>query len=354
MFDELLIASEAALDKVDTYLPLPENQLGRAVLTRLHATGQTALFGSMTRIHGHPGVGKTHLALWTLKELRRRNSRLKFAYASTRQLCQCLSLADSRQSLADFLEKCRQLDVVICEDLDWLTAVPAAQADFMQLTEALEESLTRILVTSRKPIGELRPMDQRLISRCHGGLCVSLPMVGFESRVQLLLHWFQEFKLPILKPVLASASFLAEKLPGSPRELYQAISKLAELQKKVRSPIDIDYLEQWLAADSKAPRLSFDAIVHKVAQEFGVDPSELRSRSRQLGLAVPRQCAMWLARELTGKPLDQIGQYFDRSHTTVSHSLTRIRDLLPKAPTLRHQVHKLRQQLKDLPREDCA
>lgn len=354
MFDELLIASNKALDAVDTYLSLPENQFGRAVLTRLHGSRSSTTFGSMTVIHGRAGVGKTHLALWALKDLRRRNPRLKFAYASVRKICEWISLAEARQSLADFLEKCRQVDVMVCEDLDWLTAVPAAQADFMQLIDALEESVTRILVTSRKPIGELKPMDQRLVSRCHGGLSVSLPPPGCESRIQLLLHWFQEFKLPILKPVLASASFLAEKLTGPPRELHETMRKLANRQSQDRSLIDVEYLTDWLAAEIKGPSLSFEAIVRKVAQEFGVDPAELRSRSRQMGLAVPRQCAIWLARELTGRPLDQIGEYFDRSHTTVSHSLSRIRELLPKQPALRHQVHKIRQQLKELPREDCA
>ena len=224
----------------------------------------------------------------------------------------------------------------------------------MMLIEALEESLTQVLLTSRKPVGELRPIDQRLVSRCHGGLCVAMPMLSFESRVQLIQHWFQELKLPILKPMSACARFLAERLPLTPRDLRDTVLKLAAGQTRQRSLIDVAYLESWLAKESHAPRLSFEAIVCQVAREFGVDPAEIRSRSRQQGLSVPRQCAMWLARELTGRPLDQIGQYFDRSHTTVSHSLARLRELLPSIPSLRHQVQKLRKQLNELPREDCA
>ena len=181
-----------------------------------------------------------------------------------------------------------------------------------------------------------------------------MPMLSVESRIQLFQQWFRELELPILKPFAASARFLAERLPLTPRELRQAVLELADRQAKQPVPIDIAYLEHWLTSEKRAPHLSFDAIVIQVAREFGVEPFELRSRSRQQGLAVPRQCAMWLARELMGRPLNQIGQYFDRSHTTVSHSLSRLEELFPSAPSLRQQVQKLRQQLKELPREDCA
>lgn len=354
MFEELLVASKSALLSVDTYLSFAENQLACAAVTRLHPSRRAALPGSITMVHGPAGVGKTHLALHTLRELSRRHSKLVFAYASVNELCESIRRADERQSLAEFLEACQSLDVLVCEDLGWLIQAPAAQPAFMTLVEALEESSTQILITSRKPVGELRSIDQRLVSRCHGGLCVPMPMCGVDSRIQLLQHWFRELHLPILKPFAASAKYLAERLPVSPRELRQAVLELADQQSRQPAPIDVAYLQSWLAAENRSPRLSFDAIVLQVAREFGVEPFELRSRSRQQGLAVARQCAMWLARELTGRPLEQIGEYFDRSHTTVSHSLSRLKELLPSTPSLRQQVHKLRQQLKELPREDCA
>lgn len=354
MFEELLVASKLALQNVDTYLSFAENQLARAAVTRLHPARRSPLPGSITLIHGPEGVGKTHLALHTLKQLTHRQPKLVVAYASVNELCDTIQRAEERQSLADFLEFCQTLDVLVCDDLTWLTQSPAFQSGFMMLIEALEQGSTQILLTSRKPVGELRSIDQRLVSRCHGGLCVPMPMCSLESRIQLLQHWFRELKLPILKPFAASAKYLAERMPLSPRGLRQAVQELAEEQSRHPAAIDVAYLQSWLSTANRSPRLSFDAIVLQVAREFGVEPMELRSRSRQQDLAVARQCAMWLARELTGRPLEQIGDYFGRSHTTVSHSLSRLKDLLPSAPSLRQQVHKLRQQLKELPREDCA
>ena len=355
MFEELLAASHLALHGVDTYLPFAENQLARAAVTRLcPTTRQSPVSGSLTLIYGPAGVGKSHLVRWTLQELTRKHPRLIWICATVQDLCEQMQREEQSQSLAEFLEGCQALDVLVCEDLHQLVLAPSLQPYFAMLIEALEESVIQILITSNQPVGQIRVLDQKLVSRCHGGLCVSMPLPNLESRVLLLQQWFQEFRLPILKPFSASTQFLAEKLPISPRELRYAVKELSVLQGRQPAPIDVAYLERWVAAEGRSPRLSFEAIVLQVAQEFGVEPHDLRSRSRQQGLAVPRQCAMWLARELTGRSLNQIGEYFDRSHTTVSHSLSKLNELLPTVPTLRQQVQKLRLQLKQLPHEDCA
>ena len=355
MFEMLLDQSKSAIENVDTYLSLPENRMARAAVTRLHPSRtSTGLSGSITLVYGPTGVGKTHLAIKSLHELVRRHPRIKFVYTSVKNLCEMLQRADDRSELAEFLEELRSLDVLVCEHLDWLEEAPSFQTLFVMLIEALDEGLTQILFTSSKPVGQIRPLDQRLVSRCHGGLCASMTSPGLESRVQLFQHWFRELKLPILKPFVASARLLAERLPLSTRELRNAASALAPHNARKPCPIDVAYLERWLSKENRTPRLSFEVIVHQVAQEFGVYPSEIRSRSRLQRLAVPRQCAMWLARDLTGRPLEQIGEYFDRSHTTVSHSLSRLEEQMPSIPSLRQQVRKLRKQLKELPREDCA
>src|SRR5436190_1524293 len=104
MFEELLKTSKSTLLEVDTYLSFTENQLGRAAVTRLHSTRSPMLSGSVTYLHGPAGVGKTHLALWTLNQLSKRHPQLKFAYASVKDQCDMLQRADESQMLAELLE----------------------------------------------------------------------------------------------------------------------------------------------------------------------------------------------------------------------------------------------------------
>ena len=129
------------------------------------------------------------------------------------------------------------------------------------------------------------------------------------------------------------------------------------IQHCIRRPalVDVPFLERWFSEDQPAEILSLDSITTEVAREFGIEPAELRSRSRQQGLILPRQCAMYLAKVLTGRPLEFIGHYFgERTHTTVSHSLSRLKELLPNAPTLRQQVQRLQKRIAESQREDCA
>lgn len=354
MFEELFAESQATLKNVDTYLTFPENHFGKAAMTRLFSNRPASIPATITSVVGPAGVGKSHLALSTVNELKQKHPRLKAGITTIRQLCASMQLADELQTLAELLESLATLDLLVAEDLDWLAQTPLMQHWFVMLLETIERSRTRLMITSRKPVGEMLTLDQRLVSRCHGGLTVGLSMPGLESRTLLLQLWFRELKLPIIKPFADSARFLAEQLPVSPRLLRETIWDLADHQIVEPCPIDVAYLQHWLKAENRSQRLSVDAIMKHVAQEFGLVPREIRSRSRQQNLAIPRQCAMLLARELTGQSLEQIGDYFGRSHATVSHSLSRLKELLPTVPILRQQIDRLRKQLRELPREDCA
>jgi chromosomal replication initiator protein len=149
--------------------------------------------------------------------------------------------------------------------------------------------------------------------------------------------------------------WLAERWPVSPRRLELLMTRLIEHCQRRPAIVDVPFLERWFSEDQPTANLSLDVITAAVAREFGIQPDDLRSRSRQPGLIVPRQCAMYLARKLTGRPLEFIGQYFGaRTHTTVSHCLSRLKELLPHAPTLRQQVQRLQRRIAESQREDCA
>ncbi len=357
MFERLVARSQSAVSATELFVSLPEHAFARAALARVTTHGKRTAFAShgLTFLSGPEGSGKSLLARQAILECLRRQPKLRYIIATAAELAELLALADELQSLADAWELFGSLDLLICEDLHGLEGKLALQELLLGLIDRASGAGPRVLVTCRKLPGELRDFSPRWVSRCHGGLCATLPWPGLEGRRELIARVAQVKHLPLCEPVAPTLKWLAERWPFSPRDIVHALDQLAETCHVQQAVVNQPFLERWLSQETRTASLTLDAIATVVAHEFGVEPLDLRSRSRQQGLIVPRQCAMFLAKELTGRPLESIGLYFgERTHTTVSHSLSRLKELLPHAPTLRQQVQKLRKRLAELKREDCA
>ena len=354
MFDVLVARSRSAVTAAELFVSLPEHAFARAALSRVtsHAKRTASSSSSLTFLSGPEGSGKSLLARQAILECLRRQPKLRYIIATAEELTDLLTLADELQSRTELLEMFGSLDLLVCEDLHGLEGKSDRQESLLALVEHSHDNALRILVTSRKLPGELRDFSSRWVSRLHGGLCATLPWPGLEGRRELIARLAQARHLPICEPVAATIECLAERWAFSPQDISLSIDRLCTACQTQQAVVDLPFLERWLLLESRTVSLSLDAIATVVAHEFGVQPDELRSRSRHQGLIVPRQCAMFLAKELTGRPLEFIGNYFgERTHTTVSHSLSRLRELLPQTPTLRQQVQKLRKRLAELKRE---
>ncbi len=375
MFDALVARSQSVIATVELFVPLPEQAFACAALSRLSGRHhQSNTVGGLTFLSGPEGSGKSFLARNAIREARRQQPRLVFAIAGAFDLAEVLVHADQSQSLAELLEQFTRLNLLICDDLQTLEGKCEHQRLLLELIDQLSQQGTHILITCRKLPGELRDFSPRWVSRCHGGLCTSLPNLSRDSRILFLGRLIEtgnsgnsrklsaaeqrrteHCPLTFAEPVQPTIEWLADHGPASPRDIVTMLNRFAERSMKRPALIDIPLLQQWMSEVLPAEVISLDSIVAVVASEFGIEPAELRSRSRHQSLIVPRQCAMFLARELTQRPLEFIGQYFgERTHTTVSHCLSRLKELLPHAPTLRQQVQRLQKRIAELRREDCA
>lgn len=355
MFDALVARTQSQIATAEFVVPLPEQAFACAALSRLTVRHRHSAPAPLTFLSGSQGIGKSFLARHGIREIRRQQPKLVSLMATANEVARLLSAAAKDQGLADALELFTRLHVFVCDDLQDLEGRSQDQDLLLELVELLSQNSIPVLITSRKLPGELRGFSPRWISRCHGGLCANLPSLSRESRIEFLTHLAEARQLPVAKPRQQVLAWIADRSPLSPRDLKRIVEQLVDHSGRRSVLTDIPFLEQWFSEGEPAEILSLDAITAAVATEFGISSDELRSRSRHQGLIVPRQCAMFLARELTGRPLESIGHYFgDRTHTTVSHCLTKLKDLLPQAPSLRQQVQRLRKRIADAQREDCA
>ena len=208
----------------------------------------------------------------------------------------------------------------------------------------LRRAETTIVCTSNQPPAELKGLIPRLANRFRGGLCVGVRNPGPASRTRLLSHFCSHLQIAIPQPVVR---LFASELAVSPRELLGLLLRFDDLATQQRTIPDARLARAFLKQEIAPVTVTIDDIAKAVARQFGVRLSEMCSQARDHVVAVPRQCAMYLSRELTGEHYSKIGEYYGgRSHSTVLHACNRIHQQLDNDAGLRQQLKRARQALR--------
>ena len=323
----------------DSFLPLPENQLALAAVQELFEPGPNRQ-GRLVFVSGPSGVGKSLLVRNSLRREPGKARKEKSAVLLASQFAAELAEASQNQTIDAFQTKYRSLELLICEDIP---AIAGRKESQEQLGLAIDEILAhggRVLISSTFSAGSLERFSRRLVNRFQGGVTAQIDLPEFESRVALLNHFASARQIAL--PPKAS-ELLADALPVSPRELLAALVHLETLARRQHSPITLALAEYHLGQETMPQPLALSEVAKAVARQFGVPLSGLRGKKRALGVVLPRQCAMFLARELTDQSLLAIAQFFGRRHhSTVLHACKRMESALHKEPALRQHLAQIR------------
>lgn len=324
---------------------VPEFQFPLAALQRLaHARRDAERCGQLTCLMGPRGSGKSHLARQAVRLAVQSQPRLRWGWLPATEWREALLDATRTEQLPEFLHECGRLQLVVCEDLDHALTDPESGDLFVGWLDALRARDVRMLITSSQPLGQLDRLPPRLVSRLHGGLTARLTPLSETSRLEFGQHWSTAKNLPI--PHNAWTLILQQSEP-TVRGMIHALQRIELGFRRESVAPTAANIERWLQASAESPTLSLAEIAQDVAAAFQVTLTGLRSSSRQQALLLPRQCAMYLAREIARWPLEAIGDYFGhRTHTSVSHSCKRLKELVDRSPTLREQVQRLTDQVR--------
>ncbi len=323
---------------------VPELRFPLAAVGRLaEPRRQAERCGQITTLIGPAGAGKSHLARHGVRSALQKTPRLRWAWHSANEWFAQLQDAVAQQALGEFLTACGQLQVVVCEDLDqaWTDAAPELWLEWL---DALRMHDARVLITLRQPPNELNGIPSRLLSRLRGGLTVRLGTWSEKSRTSFLKQSISRHDCPADEDVLA---WLGQHGGTHAGDLVATAARYVTAVQQGQLMPRLDPVQQWWQQAEAPPLLSLAVIAKEVATTFQVPLEELRSSSRLQALRIPRQCAMFLAREEAGLSLAAIGQFFgSRTHTSVAHSCRRLQELILESPTLREQVQRLRDHLR--------
>jgi len=321
------------------------NQLARAAAIQVAenpGTSYNPLF-----LYGGVGLGKTHLihAIGNAMVDANPNARVRYVHAD--QYVSDVVKAYQRKAFDDFKRYYHSLDLLLIDDIQFFSGKSRTQEEFFYAFEAMVAQRKQIIITSDTYPKELSGIDSRLISRFDSGLTVAIEPPELEMRVAILLRKADQEGLPMPEEV---AFFIAKHLRSNVRELEGALRKvLAYARFHGRDVVNVDICKDALKdlLSVSNGQITVENIQKTVADFYKIKVADMYSKRRPANIAMPRQVAMYLAKELTQKSLPEIGDLFGgRDHTTVLHAVRKIADLRSKQAELNHTLHVLEQTLK--------
>lgn len=298
-------------------------------------------------IYGESGLGKTHLLHAIGHYARSLWKGAKVRYVSSEEFTNEFINSIRDDKAASFQKKYREIDVLLVDDIQFLSGKVQTQEEFFHTFNTLHMANKQIVVTSDMPPKQLQNFEDRMLSRFEWGLITDIQPPDLETRIAILRKKTQQERLTVPPEVL---EFIASKISTNIRELEGALIRVTAFANLNRQPVDLGLAEvvlKDLIPDPVGPEITAKQIMEQTAVYYGVTIDDLCGSSRSRVLVTARQIAMYLCRELTDLSLPKIGQQFGgRDHTTVMHADRKVRQLMAERRSLYNQVADLTQRIR--------
>ena len=292
-------------------------------------------------IYGGVGLGKTHLMQAIGNEIIK-NSNKKIKYISIEKFTSEVVSSIRNKTMDAFKLKYREVDVLIIDDIQFLSGKEKTQEEFFHMFNVLYESNKQLIISSDRPPRAIQSLAERLKSRFEGGMITDISHPDTETRVAILKTKAQEKKTDFSDDIYY---FIANNIKRNIRELEGALNKLIAHQLLKNESIDIERAKKILKStfQSSLDIITPKKILKSVAQFYDIKEKELSESSRKKEIVRPRQIAMYMLRNDLSCSFTFIGRKFGgRDHSTVIHSYEKIKNEIKKNENLKEEIELIR------------
>ncbi len=300
-------------------------------------------------IYGSAGTGKSLLVHGLAGRWKKTHPRARILFLVGSDFVRHHAAAIETDSVGEFRARFQQSALVVLDGIHQLAGHAAAQDELIRLIDQALERDHQVLATARQLPGEIPELAPALASRMSGGLSVPLTAPGAEARQVIIERLAASRDLRLPRPVV---ELLAQGNQSTPHFLHtvpqldQALTRLSETAASTQTRIDEELVRQFLRDESPAQQTTMRSIASHAARHFQIKSSELRGATRRQHVVRARGIAMFLARRLTDKSLQQVGKFFgNRDHSTVLHSCRKTEALIQSDPSMRETVDRLTEQI---------
>jgi chromosomal replication initiator protein len=295
-------------------------------------------------IYGATGLGKTHL-MQAIGHHVLATSRAAISYVSTESFTNEYIDALQNNAVTAFRKKYRSTDLLLIDDIHFLSGKEGLQEEFFHTFNALWDSHKQIVMTSDRPASEIARLEQRLVSRFEWGQVTELESPDLETRIAILRHKQASAPTPLPDEFL---QYIAQHIRTNIRFLEGALVRTLSYQSLTGKSVTLEGLDNLLRHlfdQEKQEEVTFERIQRAVAEHFDIRLGDMSSKRRPRAVAVPRQVAMYLCRRMTRSSLPDIANAFGKTHATVLHAYKAVDTRMDVDAGLRQDVLKIAQKL---------
>jgi len=296
-------------------------------------------------LYGGVGLGKTHLMHAIGWRVRQRDPSRRVVYLTAEKFMYQFILALRSKDTIPFKELFRSVDLLMVDDLQFITGKDSTQEEFFHTFNALVERGRQIVISADRSPSDLDGLEERIRSRLSWGLVADIHPTTYELRLGILQTKAEACGVDVPLRVL---EFLASRITSNVRELEGALNRIVLQANLTRQPVSIEMAQEILKDVLRAAdrRITIEEIQKAVVEYYGLRMADMTSARRQRQVARPRQVAMYLAKMLTPRSLPEIGRRFGgRDHTTVMHAVRQIERLQAEDRQLAEDVEAIKRRL---------
>ncbi len=296
-------------------------------------------------VWGGVGVGKTHLVQAIGHEILKEKPDHKVLYTTAETFANNLISAIKGKTMPQFKQKYRQPDVLIFDDVQFIAGKEYTQQELFHTFNSLYIAEKQVILTSDRKPEEIRPVEDRLISRFMGGLTVDIQLPDYEMRVAILKKKAEEKKIDIPEDAI---TFIAETIQSNTRELEGSLSQITARALVENSKVNLEMVKSFFGIKTvnQSRKINHRHILSVVSKTFNIKTGDLCGKTRKKQITQARHVAAYLLRRELNLPLQQVGKILGgRDHTTIMHAEEKIDRSFSTNQQLRHQIIEIQKKI---------
>ena len=295
-------------------------------------------------IYGGVGLGKTHLMQAIGHFINtKRSSPAEIVYVSGENFLYQVVRCIREDRMTAFRRMYRNVDIWLVDDIQYICNAERTEVEFFHVFNTLYDQGKQIVICSDKPPKDLELTENRLISRFEWGLISYIEPPDLEHRIAILQKRALAEGVNVDPAVL---QFLAEKIRSNIRSLEGSLTRLLAMSsldgRKINIDLAAETVRHYSTAEADPVKIDVDTVIQVVADHYKMAVRDILGKKRNKEIVLPRQIAMFLAREMGSMSYPDIGRAFARDYTTVIHSYEKIKTEIKKDSALKNVVSEIR------------